>query len=169
MKKIIFYGFFVLILLVLGGPRWIDAVQLKFFASPEEVLNRFYTEKDLAEDQLQDSLIMAGPKMAPLLEQEILKKDIPRRRYAIGALSNIGDHGSIPALEQILQDKSEMEYFRVDALESIALIDLSYAQSIAPQYQKDTAHVARCANIVLTAPERLYQRSHEEAFWHRHD
>lgn len=170
MKRILFRILVLFVLYVaLGCPDVIDAVHLRFFASPENVLHKFYTERDLVEDQLMDSLILAGSKMVPTLEREIPKKDMHKRRYAIGALGNMGNRASIPVLEDILQNKNECEYFRVDALEAIANIDLPYAQSIAPQYQKDTSAVAQCANAVLTASNRFYLRSYEDALFHRHD
>lgn len=150
------------------GPNVIDAINLRLFASPEYILNRFYTEQNLFEDQLEDSLILAGSKMAPLLEREILKKEIQRRRYAIGALGFIGNNNSVQILEHILQDKSEIEYFRGDALEAIAGIDLPYAQKIAPQYINDMGYVADRAHEILTDPTSLYKRSYWDALFHRH-
>lgn len=170
MKKIFFRICMLFVLYVaLGCPDVIDAVHLRFFASPETVLHKFYTERDLVEDQLMDSLILAGTKMIPALEREIPKENMHKRRYAIGALGNMGNRDSIPVLEDILQNKNEREYIRVDAFEAIANIDLPYAQSIAPQYQKDTSDVAQCAHAVLTASNRFYQRSYEDALFHRHD
>ncbi|WP_094603337.1 hypothetical protein SPSIL_027700 [Sporomusa silvacetica DSM 10669] len=154
--------------LLLGCPSIFDAINLRLFASPEYILNRFYTEQDLAVDQVMDSLILAGPKMAPLLEREILKREIPRRRHAITALGHLGNNNSFPILEHILQDKGEKEVFRADALLSIARIDLPYAQKIAPQYLNDTSFVAKCAHEVITDPTSLYKRSYWDALFHRH-
>lgn len=180
-KNIIFFTFiflfpiFVLSVLYLAlnlfflAPNIIDATNLRIFAAPEYVLNRFYTERDLAEDQLTDALILAGPKMVPLLELEISKREIPRRRYAISALGILGDNDSIPILEHILQDKSEKEEFRGDALLAIAKIDLSYAKTIAPNYLNDMSFVSTCANKVLTGdPVWLEKRSYWDALYHRH-
>lgn len=178
LKKIILFAtlFPILVLFVLYiilnlfflGPKIIDAANLRLFAYPEFVLNRFYTERDLAEDQLIDSLILAGPKVVPLLEREILNREIPRRRYAISALGHLGNNNSIPTLEHILQDKSEKEVFRADALEAIASIDLRYAQKIASEYLHDTSIVAKRAKEVLANPTSLYKRSYWDALFHRH-
>lgn len=169
MKKIVFFVFLLLAFyLLLGCPSIFDAINLKLFAAPEHIINRFYTEKDLAEDQLIDSLILAGSKMVPLLEQEILKKEIPRRRYAISALGHLGNNKSITILEHILQDKSEKEVFRADALEAIAGINLTYAQKIAPAYLNDTSFVANRAREILTNSTSLYKRTYWEALLHRH-
>lgn len=170
MKKIILFILLLPVLyLLLLSPRIIDAINLRLIASPESVLNRFYTEKDLAEDQLIDSLILGGPKVVPLLEREILKKETPRRLYAIHALSILGKNDSIPSIEHILQDKSEPEDFRAAAFRAIARIDLIYAQKIAPQYLNDTKNVVKYAREVFTAPTWLDKRSYWDAFFHRHD
>ncbi|MBP2656953.1 MAG: hypothetical protein H6Q73_4522 [Firmicutes bacterium] len=166
MKKIIF-RIFLLLVLYFVGPNIIDAINLRFFASPEDTLNRFYTEHDLAEDQLKDSLILAGTKMVPLLEREILKKDIPRRRYAIGTLGYLGNENSLVVLEHIFHDESEEAYFRGDALLAIASIDLLYAQKIASQHLNDM-NIAKYAREVLTTTTRLDQRSYCDALFHRH-
>lgn len=169
MKKIIFRIFLLFVLyLLLGCPDVIDAINLRLFASPEYIINRFYTEQDLAEDQLMDSLILGGSKMVPLLEREILKKETPRRLYAISALSVLGKNDSIPIIEHILQDKSEKEDFRAAALRAVARIDLPYAQKIAPQYLNDTKNVAKYAHEVLTVPTWLDNRSYWDALFHRH-
>jgi len=148
----------------------IDFVQLRFISTPEQVLTRYYTEKDLAEDQLIDSLILGGSKMVPILEKEILKKDIVRRRYAILALGNIGDKNSIPVLEQILQDRDEKEYYRGDALVAIALIDLSTAQKIAPQYLSETGSLSKRARDTLSpTPFFWAKRPYWDAFFRVHD
>ncbi len=165
----------IIALIIILSPFWlflspniIDAINLKLFVAPEHIINRFYTEKELAEDQLIDSLILAGSKMVPLLEQEILKKEIPRRRYAISALGHLGNNKSSTILEHILQDKSEKEVFRADALEAIAGINLTYAQKIAPAYLNDTSFVANRAREILTNSTSLYKRTYWEALLHRH-
>ena len=153
---------------LLGCPSIFDAINLRLFAAPEHIINQFYTEKDLVEDQLIDSLILAGPQMVPLLEREILKKEVPRRLYAISALGHLGNNKSIPILEHILQDKSEIELFRAVALGAIASINLTYAQKIAPEYLNDTSIVAKRANTILTDPPSLYKRTYWDALFHRH-
>lgn len=169
MKKISILVILLFVLyLSLGCPSIFDAIKLRLFADPEHIINRFYTERDLAEDQLIDSLILAGPKVVPLLECEILNKEIPRRLYAISALGHLGNNNSIPILEHILQDKSEKEAFRASALEAIASIDLRYAQKIASEYLHDTSIVAKRAKEVLANPTSLYKRSYWDALFHRH-
>lgn len=98
--------------------------------SSDEALNKFYSS-EVAEDQLQDPLILAGDKVVPLVLSEIKNKDMPRRRYAIGALGSIGNPLALPVLEGILNDGFEKDYFQCDALEAIAMIDFNYAKKLA--------------------------------------
>lgn len=97
--------------------------------SPEAALKSFY-ESDVAEDQLMDPLILAGADVIPLLASELLNPDMPRKRYAIGALGNIGDRSALPILERITQAGSEPEYVRCDALSAIGMIDQAAADQL---------------------------------------
>lgn len=171
-KKIVL----AIVLLVLFSP-WIecavDAFTLRFITPPEEVLQRFYTEQDLAEDELKDVLILAGAKMVPLLEREIGNKAIKRRAYAIGALGLIGTDQSIPVLKQILEDKNENEGYRGAALVAIARIDIDYGKKIARKYEDENNSVARRAGEILRGDldpggNRDYRRTYWEAFRHAH-
>lgn len=54
----------------------------------------------------------------------ILKKELPRRIYAIYALGDLGNNDSIPSIEPVLQDKSETEDIRIAAFLATASIDL---------------------------------------------
>jgi hypothetical protein len=83
-------------------------------ASPAEAVKSFY-EREVAEDQLMDPLILAGPDVIPLLEQDLRDPNVPRRRYAIGAVGDIGDKSALPTLRKILEDRSEVDYIRCDA------------------------------------------------------
>ncbi|HZP92847.1 MAG TPA: hypothetical protein VFB20_08200 [Burkholderiales bacterium] len=96
-----------------------DAAIAEFFAS------------NAAEDQLMDPLILGGRGVVAQLIKEVVKKDMPRRRYAILALGNIGDPAAIETLNLIALDPSEVEYVRCDALTSIALIDENRAKTLA--------------------------------------
>lgn len=77
-----------------------------------------------------DPLILAGSDVIPLLERDLLDPNMPRRRYAIGAVGNIGDESALPTLRKILENRSELDYIRCDALEAIAMIDRSMAIQI---------------------------------------
>lgn len=103
-----------------------------------------------AEDQLMDPLIRGGRGVVAQLMKEVVNKDMPRRRYAILALGNIGDPTAIETLNLIALDPSEVEYVRCDALVAIALIDESQARTLAErtfpsgaECMKKTASVRR--------------------------
>lgn len=170
MKRVISFVIAIPILYLLFlVPNILDAINLRIFASPEVVLNRFYTEQDLGEDQISDSLILAGFRMVPLLEKEVLKKDIPRRLYAIQALGMITNRNSIPVLEQILKDKTEIASFRASALRAVAVIDINIAQQLALQYLNDDEYVRYTAQRILASdPIYFEKRSYWDAFTHRH-
>ena len=102
--------------------------------TPKKAIEIFY-EVDVAEDQLMDPLIISGYEVVPLVIDDILDKDMKRRRYAIGALGNIGDKSAISTLEQILMDKSEDSYIRCDAINSIAMIDYGKGKELAESFK----------------------------------
>lgn len=98
-------------------------------------MRRFYDTRDKAEADLMDPLILAGPKVVPRLSQEVRSKDMPARRYAIGALGHIGDRRAYATLKAILEDSSEVFYIRRDALVAMALIDPAAGREEAKRYR----------------------------------
>lgn len=130
-------------------------------ASPAEAVKSFY-EREVAEDQLMDPLILAGPDVIPLLEQDLLDANVPRRRYAIGAVGNIGDRSALPTLRKILEDRSEVDYIRCDALEAMAMIDRDMAFQ---RVRAEPGLEAQCGAATLSGAK---SRSYLEALlgWH---
>lgn len=119
--------------------------------SAAESLTQFYTAKDLAEDQIMDPLILAGDKVVAPLMNEVRKKDMPQRRYAIRALGNLRNPISMPALHAILDDPTEKDYFRCDALRAISLINIEYGIRAAQSYQTNTSScLAKASEEVLS-------------------
>jgi len=98
--------------------------------SPQQALNEFYAHRG-AEDQLMDPLIVSGVEVVPLVITEIENPSMVKRRYAIGALGNIGDKTSLPVLEKILGDDAEEDYIRCDALNSISMIDFERGKELS--------------------------------------
>lgn len=122
MRKAVSAISILLVILVLAA-IWIGpAMYSRIPDDPASALKSFY-ERDVAEDQLMDPLILAGRDVIPLLERELLNPDMPRRRYAISAIGNIGDKAALPILRKILEDRSEVDYIRCDSLEAISMID----------------------------------------------
>lgn len=107
--------------------------------SAAAALESFY-RRDVAEDQLMDPLILAGADVIPLLERDLLNPEMPRRRYAIGALGNIGEPSALPILVRIVQTGSEADYIRCDALSAVARIDRRAADQLiraAPSLERE--------------------------------
>lgn len=90
--------------------------------SPELALKSFY-EREVAEDQIMDPLILSGPGVIPLLQKELTNPGMTNRRYAIGALGNLGNKSALPILGNLASKKSEIDYIRCDALVAIGMID----------------------------------------------
>lgn len=136
--------------------------------SASESLTQFYAAKDLAEDQLMDPLILAGDKVVAPLMIEVRKKDMPQRRYAIRALGNLKNPISMPALHTILDDPTEKDYFRCDALRAISLINLEYGIKAAQSYQANTSScLAKASEEVLSRRVSL-DRSYLQALLSTH-
>jgi HEAT repeat protein len=121
--------------------------------SPEAALEKFYSH-DGAEDRLMDPLVLAGDKVLPLVIEKVKDPNMPRRRYAIAFLGNSSSRQALPVLHEILQDKTEKDYFRGDALQSIYLIDESLGLNLARQYQSEDGHVGKVADDLLG--EKIY-------------
>lgn len=123
--RAVLFGLFAVALIVLGLLVY-RVVSLE----GKQAIAKFF-DSNAAEDQLMDPLILAGREVVEPLLKEVMKKDMPRRRYAILALGNIGDPSVIEPLQKIALDPAEVEHVRCDALAAIALLDESRAQSLA--------------------------------------
>lgn len=104
-----------------GGAKW------------AEVWQAFYDNPG-SEADLMTPLVMAGPKMVPVILEAISHKDMRLRRYAIGALGNIDDARSLEPLAAIARDKSELDYFRGDALHAIYQLDQGLGSEMAGEF-----------------------------------
>lgn len=119
---------------------------------------------------LMDPLILAGKKVVPLVIREIKNKEMPRRRYAIGFLGNGSYRQSLPALEEILQDVSEKDYFRGDALKAIYLIEEALGMKYAEKYKESPGLLGDIAKDLLNGRISLKdRRSYYDALTGRHD
>jgi len=113
----------------------------------DTVWRAFYAEGD-HEPDLDDPLIEAGPLMVPAICEAIVHPDMKRRRYAIGALGFIGDRAALPTLEAILKKKSELEYFRGDALQSIYQIDQELGTKYAMEFESENQYLTMIATAI---------------------
>ena len=113
----------------------------------QEVLNSFYTDK-VPESINDRHLVRAGKAIVPYLVAEIQKRDMPKRRYAIGALGKIGDRRALPVLVKILGDRSELEYFRSDALRAIWHIDKKQGEELAKKYAGESIDIDTVSQLL---------------------
>lgn len=136
--------------------------------SPEEALEKFHSAQ-VAEDQLIDPLILAGKKVVPLLIKEIEDKNMQQRRYAIAALGHLEDPSALPPLENIFKDVSEIDYYRCDALESMALLDLNVGLALAKEHMGSSVSCISQLSSALVAGKLPNRRTYLQALigWHQ--
>ncbi len=143
-----------------------------FLTPPEKAMREFYAVESTRPEEIIDPLILAGRRVVPLLVREVPKKEMPRRRQAIAALGNLGDWRAMPVLETMLADTSELDCFRADALEAIALIDKDLGHFYAKKYaESDSAYLARSSRNILSGGRDypLYRRSFFDALYKGHE
>jgi len=124
---------FIVLLILTLALSWSCSKSVLKEEEARKVLNDFYTNQ-APEPLLCDPLINAGKAIVPYLVREIENKNMPRRRYAIGALERLGDRRSLPLLVKVLDDESEVFYFRDDAIRAIFHIDQKLAEELMPKY-----------------------------------
>lgn len=132
-------------------------------STADEVMEDFYEAKDRAEDMLMDPLIVNSDIVKHRVIEEIKDKNMDKRRYAIGYLGNEKINEALPILVAILEDESELDYFRADALESIFLIDKEFGLSKAKKYRKREDLLGRRAKSIVEKTYRPFVRSYEDA------
>lgn len=155
----------VIAIVLLAFIAWLGgSLHSNITGSPTLALKTFY-EREVAEDQIMDPLILAGPKIIPLLQKEVVNPDMPNRRYAIGALGNLRSKATLSTLEKLVATKSEAAYIRCDALTAIGMIDpeegLRIAKSVKGEGLECLAGIEDLDRdytqwLKLNAPERTY-------------
>ncbi|HEU5136439.1 MAG TPA: hypothetical protein VFU13_14915 [Steroidobacteraceae bacterium] len=153
---------------------WV-AISLRsnFPETPELAIKAFY-EREVAEDQIMDPLILIGPAVIPLLERDLPNAGMPNRRYAIGALGNLESEAALPILKTLANSKSEIDYIRCDALTAIAMIEREESLRIANQTVQDDP---KCLGEIADGLKRDYdawiksnapRRTYLQALFGRH-
>jgi len=140
---------------------------------PQAALRDFYAPVGRAEDQLADPLILNGHKVVPLVVADVKNKAMPLRRYAIGFLG-IGRYSeALPVLVSILNDETELFYFRADALIAIYQISPSQAKELAPRHvagEELLGHIAKQIVGGVAKDSTLFERrSWWKAFFSVHE
>jgi hypothetical protein len=126
----------------------------------DKVWHAFYVEGD-HEPDIDDPLIAVGSEMTLAICEAIAHPDMKRRRYAIGALGYIRDRQALTVLEKILKDKSEIYYFRGDALHAIYQIDEKMGSQYAEQFANEHEYLKRLANSIQRKESWLTEPSKE--------
>jgi hypothetical protein len=108
--------------------------------------------REVGEDQLTDPLILTGSRAVPLVVSRIADRNLPYRRYALGYLGWAADSRALPALIQIVEDTTELSYFRGDALEAIACTRVGLGDSLASRFVHDTGFLGATASQVFDGP-----------------
>jgi len=136
--------------------------------SPEAAFEDFTKAKDRAEDQLTDPLVLAGPRVRPLVHAAVKDRAFQRRRYAIGYLGCAKYAAATPTFRAILTDESEKDYFRADALEALWLIGHADALRLADGYSGRADSLGQVARGLLAGTWPQSCRSWRDAFLHTH-
>lgn len=129
--------------------------------SPENAIKEFKESKDKAEDQIMDPLILCGKKVIPLVMKEIEDTNMPNRRYAIAYLGNAKSNESTPLLICLLNDTSQSDLIRGDALRAIASIDIERGKDLAKEFVDNEGYIGGIARNILSGDFSPVVRS----FW----
>jgi len=137
--------------------------------SPREAFDDFVRAEDRAEDQLTDPLVLAGPRVQPLVLDAVRDRNFKLRRYGIGFLGCAAYRPAAQTLREILRDESEQDYFRADALEALWSIDSNEGRALADAYSRRADILGRAARGIQTGTWPKDCRSVTDALLHRHD
>jgi len=129
----------------------------------QKFLNYFYNDK-VPEEITDRYLLTAGKGIVPYLIDEVQKRDMPKRGYAIGALGKIGDRRALPVLIKILEDSSEIYYFREDALVSIWYLDKALGERMIERYAGQNESFDRQIELLKKG---IYDSDYKRTWWDR--
>ncbi len=143
---------------------WVTSACSTPSGTPAQALEAFYMNKG-PEETLMDPLILAGEPVVPLVIERIKDRQMPRRRYAIGFLGNGSYKQALPVLQTILQDGSELDYIRADALHSIYQIDSALALKYAAAYKTESNDLGQVSqDLILNRRLVPARRTYREAW-----
>src|SRR5687768_7995035 len=134
---------------------------------PHAAFDDFVRAEDRAEDQLTDPLVLAGPRVRPLVLSAVRDRDFKLRRYGIGYLGCSAYTPASPTFRVILHDESEEDYFRADALEALWSINSKEGRALAGAYSSRTDFLGQAARGILTGTWPNGCRSLTDALLHR--
>jgi hypothetical protein len=136
----------------------------------EDAMTAFYAQKNdgVTEDQLTDPLVLAGDQVVPVVVREVARADMPLRRYAITFLGNAQSAEAVPVLRRIVEDSTELDLFRGDALEALWMIRVSGREELARSFAGRDDFLGQTAGRLL-AGYKPQRRTYWQALRHRHE
>jgi hypothetical protein len=137
--------------------------------TPESVMADFFAADDRAEDMLMDPLILNADVVAHAVIRDVRHRDMPRRRYAIAFLGNQRIEAAVPTLRSILNDETELDYFRADALDSVFRIDRAEGERCAKELSLRQDYLGYVARGLLNGSHVPVQRSRWQAMIGYHE
>ena len=140
-------------LAVLVGGTW--ALVRNPHDSREAALAAFYGGNPRPECMAANPLERAGRAVVPLVIAELPNRSMRLRRYAIRFLGEGRYREALPALETILNDTTELDYIRGDALLAIAEIDADHTRGLAGEPANASGHLGWMVQVVLRGGSAL--------------
>ena len=134
--------------------------------APEVALARFYANEE-PECTLKFPLYAGTPGVIPLVIQAIHDPEMPKRRYAISYLGEVGAADATDELLAILENDSEKDYFLADALEALQAIDPDRARELAPRYVAGPGLLGVFAKDIASGCVIGQRKTAWDRFWDR--
>ena len=136
----------------------------------DNVMADFYdNNSQRAEDKLIAPLILHSDLVTGRVIEEIKNRSMEKRRYAIGFLGIIRASEALPVLQEILNDDTEIDYFRADALESIYRISNGEGLRLAANYQERDDLLGYISTDLIRGSHKPFERSYAQALFGHHE
>lgn len=135
-------------------------------ADPGAALARFYAN-DGPECTIKVQLFEATPEVIPFVIDAIGDPRMPKRRYAIGYLGEVGAVGATGQLLAIIENGAEKDYFRADALASLQAIDPLRAHDVARKLVAPPGLLGDVSREIGTGRIVGRSKSPWQRFWER--
>jgi hypothetical protein len=71
---------------------------------------RIFVNQSVSEEYIQEPLLQGGYQVGYIVSENLPRKEMKYRRYAIGAIGKLKFKPAIPTLQQILFDKTELDF-----------------------------------------------------------
>lgn len=136
--------------------------------NPQAAFDDFLVGAGRAEDQLADPLILAGPRVRPLVLKAIDQKGLRYRRYAIAYLGCAHYRPSLEPLVRIAEEELEPDYIRADAVEALWRFAPDKAVVVSREVQGRPDFLGQTASKILATGDLAPCRSWWAAFLGRH-